>query len=104
MRRVADGQQTRTPPAGQPVERNRQQLDLVPVLQRADHWGELGGGMRYFLAERINALRLDRFGRSLGDDIGALPIVAPVDLYDHGPRTECTAGLVCRRLLLRKPE
>ena len=104
MGRVADREQTRAPPPRQPVERNREQLDLVPVLERIDHLGKPRVSPRDILSERRKAGATDLIGRALRNDISALPVVAAVELDQEGARPERAAGLVHRRFRLRQPE
>jgi len=66
-------------PAGQPVELDRQQLDLVPSGQRADRVREEGRGSGDVGAEIPEPARLQRFRAPLGEDVSALPIVAAVE-------------------------
>ena len=103
---IADRQQPRPMPAGQPVEGDGQQLDVVPARHRRDgglehrrHGDDIG-------AERLDAPRPDRRRAALGEDEGALPVIAAVDQRDDAARREDAGGAVFgfARLGHAKPE
>jgi hypothetical protein len=104
VRRIADGEQAGPPPARQPVERDREQLDLVPVLERVDDPSEPGRRLGDAGAESGKSGPPDFLRRALRNHVGALPIIAAVELDQERPRAERAAGLVDRRLLLGQPE
>ena len=62
---------------------DRQERDLVPVLEGIDPIGELGGQLDDRLAERRQAGIVDLLVATLRDDVGDLPFVATVQDRHH---------------------
>lgn len=70
--------QAGAPPLAQPVDRNAQKLDVIPALQIADTVGEKRRHLHHGITERIESPFLHPFDAALGNDIGALPVVAAI--------------------------
>ncbi len=83
MRAVADAQQPRPPPALQPVDRDGQQLQIVPVVQLFDAVAQKRGDLDDIGAQGVEPSRLHRGKPVLADHIGALPIIAAVERHQH---------------------
>ena len=83
MRGVADAQQPRPRPALQPVDRDRQQLDVVPALHVSEPRFEDRRHPRDVVEQRRQSPRLHGVILPLGDDIGALPVVAAIERHHH---------------------
>ncbi len=79
MRRVADAQQTGAVPAAQPVQVDVEQLDLVPGAQGVRPVGDPGDGIGEGGQEAVQAGGPALGVGALGDERGALPVVAAVD-------------------------
>jgi len=101
---IADREQPGARPAFEPVERDREQLHLVPVRERVRHVREVGRGAGDLGAERRDALRAHVVGAAFRHDKGALPVIAAVELHDEGSRAEGAAGFGVRGVALRQAE
>ena len=98
VRGIADGKQPGAPPAVQPVERDGQQFDLIPVGQRRHDRLASSGAARATSSRKAWAARHRGSRRPRPcDHVGTLPIVAAVDLHDQRARTEGAAGNVGRQ-------
>src|SRR5580658_141879 len=85
---VADAQQPRPIPAAQAIDRDGEELDLVPVRDLADAVGERRLRARDLLAKGGEAAAPDLLGGALADDEGALPIVVAVEHHQDTPLVE----------------
>src|SRR5450631_3399865 len=88
MGRVADAQESVAIPAPQPVDTNRQQLDVVPRRDFADAVGEKRRERRDSRAKRIEASCADTFVTALADDQRALVILVPIDRNENSTLTD----------------
>ena len=66
----------------QPVDRDAEQLDVVPDFQFADAVGEKRRHFDDPCAERFEAFRLHPLDPAFRNDIGALPVIAAIE-HDH---------------------
>ena len=91
-------------PAGQPVERDRQQFDLVPAREIDDRSGKEGRRPGDVRAEILEAPGAQRLGGSLREDIGALPVIAAIDQGEQPAGGDHPGGPVVGRARLRQAE
>src|SRR5579871_3609547 len=82
---VADAQQPGAVPATQPVDRDTQQLDMVPIRDFADAIGKARREGGDFVLQCTKPARLDRLKPTLGDHERALPIILAVDQHQNPP-------------------
>src|SRR5262249_43897564 len=93
-------------PLAQPVDLNRQELNLFPVVEFADTVGHERRELCDRSMKRRQALFLELISRSLRDHEAALPIITPVQ-HDENPTGVETAHAIswCRaRPEKTKPE
>jgi hypothetical protein len=76
-------EQARQRPALEPVDRDREKLDVVPALDIADAEFKDRRHPHDFIEHRGQAPRLHRIELPLGDDIGALPVIATIECHHH---------------------
>src|SRR6202790_5209553 len=93
MGAVADAQQPWAPPARQPVDRDRQQLDVVPVAQFGDPVRQKRGDPDDVVAEAGEPALADRVEPALADHERALPVIAAVEHYQHATVVEPAGAL-----------
>src|SRR3546814_5438432 len=86
MRGVADREQAGTRPAGEAVERDREQFDIVEAADGVDARGQPWNERRHIVAESRDPARLDRRETALFADLRALPIIPARDRDDHADR------------------
>src|SRR5450631_2376716 len=82
MRRVADADEPRLVPLPQAIDRNREQLDVIPAFEFVDAVAQVRRRLGHAIAERRQAALLHRVDATLWNDEGALPIVTTVE-HDH---------------------
>ena len=70
-------------PRPQPVQLDGQKLDVVPARQFADAIAQFRRDAHNRRPKRFDALCLHSLRTALGNDIGALPIVAAVDHHEN---------------------
>ena len=102
MGRVADAQQAGLPPGVEAVHRHAQQLHVVPATDFVHAPGKRRRGTRDGLAECIEPARPQGIDATLGDDVGALPIVVAVDHGQEVAGVDEAAALVVVRGRLRQ--
>ena len=86
---IADRQQARAVPAGQPVKLHRQQMQVADVVELGEvELGRRGGDL---LAHDVDPALLILLGGALGDQEGALPIIAAVDHHQQPPALDIPA-------------
>ena len=88
---VADAKQAGPGPTLQAIDRHREQLHIVPCLHVGDAVLQDRHHRHDIVTKGVEAARLDRIVLALGDDIGALPVVAAVESHHH------LAGLDARK-------
>src|SRR5205823_13933731 len=82
MSGIADHQQTRPPPLLQPIDGNRQELDIVPTADFPEPILHERGDRCDRLVQGIEALALYLIEATLVDDQRALPVVAAIDHHE----------------------
>ena len=106
MRRIANAQEPGSPPFLQPIDRDAEQLDVVPAFQFADPVGEKRRHFDDAAAEGFEALGLHPLDAAFRNDIGALPVIAAIE-HDHEPARFDMAeriGAVARLARQAKPQ
>src|SRR5690348_6633707 len=83
MRGIADAQQAWAIPSAQTIDRDGQELDILPVLELPDAVANERRKPRNFRAEARNPAPAEFVIATLPDDEGALPIVAAVEHYEN---------------------
>ncbi len=91
-------------PAHQSVDGDGEQLDVVPARDLADAVAHEGGERGDAIAERRQSLGADFVERSLGDYIGALPVLAAIDHHQDPPGPGDEHRLVAVGRLARQAE
>src|SRR5579871_4184316 len=104
MGRVADGEEAGTRPVREPIERDRQQFDVVEALERFDRRDKEWRRSDHAAAELVNAAGLDGVGAALRNHERALPVVATIDQHQDAPRAEYAGGLIIGFLRFRHPK
>ena len=104
MRGVADREQTRPPPRVSRSSETESSLTWSQSCSVSTASARSGAARATSARNGFDALAADFVRRALRNDIGALPIIAAVDLDDQSAGAERAAGLVDRRCLLRQPE
>src|SRR5215475_5002493 len=94
VRRIADAQKAGPIPLLHPVNRNGEQLDVIPALELLDAIAEPRRKLADLGPKRRQARAVYLFGRALGDDKRALPIIAAIELDEHVSGFDATQGLV----------
>ena len=103
VRRIADAQQPGPPPLGQPIDRDGQQFDVVPVLQLLDPIGEVRRQPDDLGAESVEAARAHLVVAALADHKGALPVIAAIERHQQMAEIEKAAGLLRIAWMPRQP-
>jgi hypothetical protein len=104
MRRIANAQKARTPPALQPVDGDAQQTDIVEAPDLFSPFSLERQQPADIRAERCNSALAHLVSTALGDDIGALPVVAAIDAHEKPAWIEAPAALIGVGLFPGKPE
>ena len=95
---VADREQAGPVPGRQPVELDGQQLDLVPARSSPTRRPGTARSRRRRRGNRRRPLLAQRLRHALGEDIGALPIIAAVDQGEQPAGLDHAGGPRCRRV------
>ena len=99
MRGVADAEEPGPPPISQPIDRDGEQLDVVPAFQFVDPVGR-NGDISTIRSRNARGPPNSRLDPALRDDVGALPVVAAIE-HHHDPARIEVAESVALSLLLR---
>ena len=83
MGRIADAEEPGAVPALEAIDRDGQQLDVVPGRDLADAVGEGWIERRQLGAKGLEALGAQPVEAAFGNDISALPIIAAVERDEH---------------------
>ena len=94
VRGVADAQHAGLPPLLQPVDADGQQLEIVDGRELVQPVGDLGRQAGDRGPDLLDALATHPLGRALGDDEGALPVVAAVEHHQDAAGIEAAQHLV----------
>src|SRR5947208_16763131 len=93
MRAIADAEQAGPPPALQPVDRNGQQLDVLPALQLVDPVAQKRRQAQDLAAKRVQATGAHLVVTALADHERALPVIAAVEGDEQAAVIETAGGL-----------
>jgi hypothetical protein len=88
MRCIADAEQSWPMPDLEPVDRDRQQFDVVPGGDFAGAVAQVGCTARDLVAKRRQAAAANLVEAALGNDKRALPIVAAIEQHQDPPSVE----------------
>src|SRR5262249_1596191 len=94
VRRIADAEQPGPMPAPETVDRDGQQLDLVPVLEVVDPVGEWGHDLRNAAPERRQSGALRFLDPALPNPAGAWPVGAALEYDADAPAFEPAHRLI----------
>jgi hypothetical protein len=101
---IADAQETRPIPFAHAIDRDGQELHVVPIGDLAHAIAQDRRDPRHLRAERIEPAALDLIEPALGDDEGALPIIAAVDHHEHVAGIEPSHAFLGIAGALRQPQ
>src|SRR5216683_4122203 len=94
MRRVTDAQESGPRPLGQPVYRNREEGNILPIAQFfhavAKEWTE----PNYFLPKCRKTFFMHRVGAAFGNHVCALPIFLAIQHYEYFSGFDMPKGLL----------
>src|SRR6266700_4753569 len=79
MSRIADEQQTRVMPARKPICLDREQRDLLPLLQSVYTIRHRGHEVCHRFAQRLQTPGMQLLISTLGNNIGDLPVLEAVE-------------------------
>src|SRR3546814_11420410 len=79
MGRIANCENTRSIPSGQPIQGNGQKLHVIPATDAFCRFGKVRIGVGDFVMEMGQALPPHAVSAAFGKYISALPIVVPID-------------------------
>ena len=79
MRGIPDAEQTRAEPLGQPVDANRQKLDVVPASELVYLVSGVGRELADCFAKRLESLLANLVELAFGNNVTTLPVFPPVD-------------------------
>jgi hypothetical protein len=95
---IADRAQARAVPAGEPIERDREQMEIVGGIERSAEIEVRKSALHQF-PDGADPLRTDRLGAALRDQHRDLPVSAAVDQDDEpsgvGRAAQRLAALPC---------
>src|SRR3546814_7855548 len=83
MGRIANCENTRSIPSGQPIQGNGQKLHVIPATDAFCRFGKVRIGVGDFVMEMGQALPPHAVSAAFGKYISALPIVVPIDLHEN---------------------
>jgi hypothetical protein len=101
---VADQQDARGVPAAQAVDHDGEHVDVVPRLESVGPSGQRGCQPGDVVHQLLQAGGVHRVVAALGDDVGDLEVVAPVDHHEPHARTDDEGQPVGVGSLPRQPE
>ncbi len=104
VRSVADAEQARPVPLPQPVNRDGQELHIVPALDLADAPLHRRRDLGNAGPECLQAACLDGFHPALGNDEGALPVIPAVQHDEEHARFGAAEHAGTVALLAAEPE
>ena len=97
-------QQARPVPLPNAIDRDGEQLDVIPALELVDTVAQHRGEADNVLTKGRQAGLLDTVEPILGNDESALPVVAAVDHDEHVARGQPTEGIGSILGLAREPQ
>src|SRR3546814_7340382 len=97
MGRIANCENTRSIPSGQPIQGNGQKLHVIPATDAFCRFGKVRIGVGDFVMEMGQALPPHAVSAAFGKYISALPIVVPIDLHENAPCLKNTHSLISDR-------
>src|SRR3546814_6464797 len=104
MGRIANCENTRSIPSGQPIQGNGQKLHVIPATDAFCRFGKVRIGVGDFVMEMGQALPPHAVSAAFGKYISALPIVVPIDLHENAPCLKNTHSLISDFWLFREAE
>jgi len=83
VRGIADAEKAAAGPVAQAIDGDGEELDVVPIFQFDGAALQNGGDRFEVVAKGGQAIFLDGCESTLGDDVGALPVIAAVESYEE---------------------